>query len=339
MWDASPLSSEGERVVRDTEWSPCGSGARFEEMLFASLKGGIVRNPVQLTLGIAPKEEIIKAFQRTWTTLREEMELAIDSGEALKRMADLVLYDVPDGTRSTLSVKEEIEIGEDAGLFCTALIHTLNSLGARKAIMMTHTSYNRLRGAEGTHRFIKLIHDGLGPLTAYARANDVNLRFVGMGANYELNEYLEQVLPKPQPANFDAIFLTDYHEDYFLQEGKEYLPMIPEVDVCIRHTKMSMGGGWIPQRMLKSTFVYCQNGSLFSNWRYDELGVLAAVSLAAKLFHSGEGLSKVYGDVDEVKRRHQMRELRLFYKTVELSPKPRKLFIVGSPIGLYRVMA
>jgi hypothetical protein len=102
---------------------------------------------------------------------------------------------------------------------------------------------------------------------------------------------------------------------------------------------MTTGGGWIPERMLRSTFLYCQNGSLFSNWRYDELVALVALALVAKLFHSGEGLAKVYGDVDEVKRRHQMRELRLFHKTVQLSARPRKLFLVGSPIGVYTVMA
>ena len=52
---------------------------------------------------------------------------------------------------------------------------------------------------------------------------------------------------------------------------------------------------------------------------------------------SGEVLGKTYLDLDDMKRRYQLRELNLFQKTVRLRPNPRKLFVVGSPIGLYQI--
>lgn len=315
------------------------SEARWEELLFDTLSRGAVGSPALLRRGIAPREEIVKAFHRTWGALEEEMDLAIDSDEAARRMGDLIVYDIPDGTRSTLTVNEDVEIGQDAGLFCLALVHTLQCLGVRKAIMVTHTLYNRQRGPEATHRVLKVLSDGIGPMAAFARSAGVNIHLLGLAEDYELAERLRTAFPPHKAGNFDAYFLVDYRENYFLEEGKEKLASLPEVDVCVRHTKMTTGGGWIPGKMLKSAFLYCQNGSLFSNWRYDELATLATLSLAAKILHSGEGLTKVYGDVDEVKRRHQLRELKLFHRVLELSPKPRKLFLVGSPNGVYQVLA
>jgi len=89
--------------------------------------------------------------------------------------------------------------------------------------------------------------------------------------------------------------------------------------------------------MLRCSYVYCQNGTLFSNWTFDEYAALAAVSLLSRKLMSGEILTKAYLDIDDVKRRYQLRELNLFQKSVRLRPEPKKLFVVGSPIGLYQI--
>ena len=89
--------------------------------------------------------------------------------------------------------------------------------------------------------------------------------------------------------------------------------------------------------MLRSSYVYCQNGTLFSNWEPEEYAGLVAAALLSKKLMSGEVLSKSYLDIDDVKRRYQMRELNLFQKVVRLRPEPRKLFVVGSPVGLYQI--
>jgi len=55
--------------------------------------------------------------------------LGVDPDKALLGVRDLVMYDIPDGTRSTLSVPVEYDVEADAGLYCLALVHTLASLG------------------------------------------------------------------------------------------------------------------------------------------------------------------------------------------------------------------
>jgi hypothetical protein len=276
-------------------------------------------------------------FHDLWGRIEDHLELSLTSEEALKLFLNLVVYDMPDGTRSTLTVSPEIDVGADAGLYCVALIHTLRGLGARTCIIMTHTSYNRMRGREGMERILRIISKGARPLQGYVRRNALNVRWIGMRPGYELERQLTDSFPLRKDPSFEAFFLIDYAEEVFEEPTlREDLGRLPEVDVCIRHTKLNMSGGWIPGKLLRSTFVYCQNGTLFSNWKFDELVALSTVALLAKLFHTGEGLAKMYGDIDEVKRRYQLRELRLFNKQVKLRPQPRKLFIVGSPLGLYQ---
>jgi hypothetical protein len=55
--------------------------------------------------------------------------------------------------------------------------------------------------------------------------------------------------------------------------------------------------------------------------------------------HQGEGLSKTYASVDEMKARYRDREIKLRQKIIRLRPKPRKLFVLGSPVGLIQVYA
>jgi hypothetical protein len=55
--------------------------------------------------------------------------------------------------------------------------------------------------------------------------------------------------------------------------------------------------------------------------------------------HQGEGLSKTYSSVDEMKARYRDREIKLRQKIIRLRPNPRKLFVLGSPVGLIQVYA
>ena len=66
---------------------------------------------------------------------------------------------------------------------------------------------------------------------------------------------------------------------------------------------------------------------------------MVAVTYLAKLLNEGEALSKTYASIDEIKARYRDREIRLRQKIVRLTPKPRKLFVVGSPVGLIQVYA
>ncbi|TLZ61714.1 MAG: hypothetical protein E6K13_06645 [Methanobacteriota archaeon] len=287
---------------------------------------------------LATPEEIQETFRSIWERLATELTLDLRADDALASMRDLVVYDIPDGTRSTLTVPPMMDVDLDAGMYCLAVIHTLKSLGARKAVVMTHTAYNRARGAEDTRRFLKMIAKAVEPIAQYARRHRVKLQLVGQSTGYELENLIARTVPEFDNAPFEADFLVDYAEELFLtEESRKALARIPEIDVCVRHTKLQVSGGWIPTRMLKSSYVYSQNGTLFSNWSSDEYVALAAVALLSKKLMSGEILAKTYFDVDDVKRRYQLRELNLFQKTARLREDPRKLFVVGSPIGLYQV--
>ncbi len=301
------------------------------------------RGPEDLSRGLslAPPEALADAFRTIWDSLDAQLGLGIGGEDALECVADLVVYDIPDGTRSTLTVPPMMDVDLDAGMYCLALVHALRCLGARQAVLMTHTAYNRARGPEDTARFLKVVARAVEPVAQYARRHNVNVHLIGNAPGYELQELLSGKFAEPaasQEPPFRAHLLVDYAEEMFLTpEGREALASLPEVDVCVRHTKLQVSGGWIPTRMLRSSFVYSQNGTLFSNWEPEEYAALVAVALLSKKLMAGEVLTKAYLDIDDVKRRYQMRELNLFQQAVRLRPDPKKLFVLGSPVGLYQV--
>jgi len=287
---------------------------------------------------LSPPDDVRDTFRSIWERLATELELDVPADDALASLADLVVYDIPDGTRSTLTVPPMMDVDLDAGMFCLALIHTLKSLGARKAVMMTHTAYNRARGPQDTQRFLKVIAKAIEPVAQYSRRHRVKLRLFGQAPGYELEEAIERAIPDVDTGAFEVDFLVDYTEEMFLTpEGRDALARLPDIDVCVRHTKLQISGGWIPTKMLRSSYVYSQNGTLFSNWGPDEYVALVAVALLSKKLMSGEVLGKTYLDVDDVKKRYQLRELNLYQKTVRFRGDPKKLFVVGSPIGLYHI--
>src|SRR5438132_733109 len=157
---------------------------------------------------------------------------------------------------------------------------------------------------------------------------------------YQLEQEFNRAFPMPSHAKFDAHFLLDYEEEWFLSpDGRALLEALPPIDVVVRLTKLGISGGWIPTRMRKAAYVYSQNGTVHSNWNFNEYAAMVAVTYLAKLLNEGEALSKTYASIDEIKARYRDREIRLRQKIVRLTPKPRKLFVVGSPVGLIQVYA
>ncbi len=303
-----------------------------------------VRRPLPARSGgalqLATPEAIRDAFAVAWEGLSHSLALDVTPGRALDGLRELVLYDIPDGTRTTLSVPPTMDVETDAGMYCLALVHTLASLGAQRAVLLTHTIYNRERGPEDTKRFLEIMAKGVDPFRGYARRHKIAMRLAGMHEGYELGPLLSTAFPLPRDPKFDAHFLLEYEEEWFLTpEGRELLESLPNIDVVVRHTKLQVSGGWIPMRMRKSAYMYSQNGSLNSNWSYDEYAAMVAVAYAAKLLHTGEALSKKYVAIDEIKDRYQQRELQLRQRIVRLKDKPRKLFVIGSPVGLIQVYA
>lgn len=291
-------------------------------------------------LALPTPEAIREAFVTAWEGLSHSLHLGVGPSSALEGIRDLVLYDIPDGTRSTLSIPDTLDVETDAGLYCLNIVHTLASLGAAQAIILTHTVYNRERGPADTKRFLEIMAHGVEPFRGYARRHGIRMNLHGMHEGYELEPVLAEAFPAPAEPRFDAHFLLEYEEEWFLTpDGRALLEALPPVDVVVRHTKLQVSGGWIPLRMRKSAYMYSQNGSLNSNWSYDEYAAMVAVAYAAKLLQSGEALHKQYVSVDELKDRYRQRELQLQERVVTLKESPRKLFVIGSPVGLVRVYA
>lgn len=283
-------------------------------------------------------DDIRRSFLDLWPRLNGVLEKPVDPATALKDIGDLVIYEIPDGTRTTLTTTERIDVELDVGMWCLSFMHTLRSLGARKAVLMTHTAYNRQRGVAELERIMSVMERGIAPMADYCRANNINARVVGMNDDYELSESIRAAFPERRDSDFEAFFLIDYREEDFLEErGKELMSQLPEVDVVVRHTKLHVSGGWLPTKTLQSTLLYCQNGTVYTNWTFDEQVSLVGAALLAKYLNKGEMLVKTYPSVDDVKKRYQKRELSLSNRVVKVRGAPRKLYVMGSPWGLVQV--
>jgi len=329
----SPASPDGTRSASESEVQRA-----FEESFQRSLAEEPWKGAGLYGTYLSSPDDIRRSFLDLWPRLDGILERSIDPASALKDIGDLIVYEIPDGTRTTLSTNEKIDVELDAGMWCLSFIHTLRSLGAKKAVLMTHTSYNRQRGEGEMERIISVIERGIAPVADYCEKNDINARLVGLSDEYELSESLRAAFPERKGADFEVFFLIDYREECFLEEkGKELMSQLPDVDVVVRHTKMHISGGWLPTKTLRATYLYCQNGTVYTNWTFDEHVSLVGAALLAKYLNQGEMLVKTYPSVDDVKKRYQKRELSLSNRVVKVREAPRKLYVMGSPWGLVQL--
>src|SRR5256712_11818720 len=173
---AKPAPSEEPGLEPPVSIDADPVGHRLQEDLFQSLVESADytdgRTPLPARSGgalqLATPDAIRQAFSEQWNGLPPSPGLGADSDKAFQGVPDLVMYDIPDGTRSTLSVPVTGDVDADAGLYCLALVHTLASLGARTNVIMTHTVYNRDRGPEETRRFLDILLKGIDPFREYA---------------------------------------------------------------------------------------------------------------------------------------------------------------------------
>jgi len=276
-------------------------------------------------------------FYKIWDKIIQKIDLDIISDKNCKEIENLVIYDILDGSRSTLISKSKVDWDVELTLYTLNIIHTLRALSAKNCYIMIHTSYNRERGGKEFNQVLKKIALGAPLIKKYAIQNNIRCSCIGMQENYEYIHLLRDIMESTKNGHFHTYFLFDYNEKWILTRNAQILlNNMPDIDVYIRHTKFQPSGGWIPGKMSRSAFLYSQNGSIYSNWDSDELVTLLALSLLAKLLHKGEILNKTYITREEVDQRYRLRELELFNKVIELQANPKKLFMIGSPIGVYQ---
>lgn len=286
---------------------------------------------------LASESDIKKKFNQIWKTIIRKTELDIPISTALSEIKNMVLYDILDGNRSTIVSKTLGNNDVESGLFVINLIHTLKTLNARNCYIMIHTSYNRERGEKEFTYILRKISLCAPLIKEYAIQNSISCSCIGMEKNYELTSLLNDIVESTKNGDFHVYFLFDYNERWgTTKEAQHILNALPDIDVHIRHTKFQISGGWIPEKMSHSVFLYSQNGTTYSNWSSDELITLIALALLEKLIHKGEILHKIYTTQEEVFQRYELRELKLFNKVIHLREHPKKLFIMGSPIGVYQ---
>ena len=278
-------------------------------------------------------------FCDIWTSITKKVgDVKISVEDAQESVKELVLYDILDGSRTTLTSKPSIEPKDDIPLFSIALIHTLRVLGAKSCVIMLHTSYNRERGEKEFRRVLNIIKSGAEIIKQYSIEHGIRCNCLCMNKKHELIDLLKDIEQQTLDGTFNAYFLFDYNEEWSAtKEGYNILNTLPDINVHVRHTKFQPSGGWIPGKMKKSAFLYSQNGTAYSNWKSDELVALVAMALLAKKFNEREGLSKLYSSFEEIEQRYKKREIKLFQKTVQLKTNPKKLFLAGSPIGAYQI--
>jgi hypothetical protein len=280
---------------------------------------------------------IINHFQKIWKRIIRATKLDTSAKKALSLIKNLVIYDILDGNRSTLISNSIVSYEYESTFYTLNFLHILRTLGAKKCYIMIHTRYNRERGQNEVDCIFEKISAGAPLIKKFSIENNIRCFCIGMSRNYEYNDLLENLMDSTKNGNFKVYFLIDYNELWFLKkEAQNIFKDMPNVDVYIRHTKFQPSGGWIPDKMSHSVFLYSQNGTLYSNWKTEELVTLVALALIAKLFHSGELLKKRYRTKNEIKQRNELREIRLTNNVIYLRKKPNKLFILGSPIGIYQ---
>jgi hypothetical protein len=314
----------------------------YKQLVVEVIQGNLLheRNPaleLDYNCLFSSSKAIKNDFNRIWNKIIQKNNLDINIDKALSEIKNLVIYDIIDGSRSTLASKSIIDPRLEAVLYTLNFIHTLKALGAKKCIIMIHTSYNRKRGENDFKKILHAIKTGAPLIKKYAIENNIWCNCCVVNKNYELFDLLKDVTESTKKGDFCAYFLFDYNEEWAITpDGKEAITNLPNIDVVIRHTKFQISGGWIPEKLIHSVFLYSQNGSIYSNWNSDELVTLIALALLAKSLHAGELLQKTYISLDEINQRYECREKKLFNKVIKLREKSKKLFMMGSPIGVYQ---
>ncbi|MEE9593954.1 MAG: hypothetical protein V3V92_00995 [Candidatus Hydrothermarchaeales archaeon] len=262
-----------------------------------------------------------------------------------ENMAELVIYDMTDGTRTSTSLEGE-EAYFDGGLFVMRFIHSLKALGAKNSyINVIHEGHKDRANYRDIYAGMRRHVDAY---REYALKNDVKLRFLGKYdekidprdvGDYDLREDLRE-LEKVTANNAEhtAHFLVNYSSRWAAEEAGESYKSLPEANVILRHAKGYVNGDmWLYGKLNSNSFVYVQNGSSSVNWSDGQMAWLIALCLRSMLINKGTHLSKKYvaGESDVLRQRREV-ELSFTHKSFydeSKETKPKKRIVIFSSYG------
>jgi len=238
-----------------------------------------------------------------------------------KDLADLCVYDMTDGTRTSTNLKGS-DAYIDGGLFALRFTNVLRSLGAKNIYLnVIHTGHKkRVNYGDIYQAMLKLVDVYLN----YANTYDAKLKFLGNlderidsgDSKSGLAEILKGLEKRTAGNTGITIYILINFSTRWLAKHEEIYNNLPEVNVVVRHTKGYINGDMqIFGRMDNHSLVYAQNGSSSLNWSDRQIVSLAAICLKSYILNRGTHLTKIYvpGENEDVRKNREI-ELSLIHK-------------------------
>lgn len=264
--------------------------------------------------------------------------LKIDKRDIDKYSNLFVPYLYLDGHRTSCVGNNVIYQYKSGFDFFIRFADILKALGFKQLVTMVHTFRNlqvngRIEAVKTATK--ESVTSKLNHLT------NSNINFYGNLELYkeigfdDFYNFLKSYSINSDGNNFHHHILINYSEDWAIKNLTEFSGM-PNISSIIRFTKGHVSGGWIPEKMKKSTFIYSQIPSVSEFWS-DE-GILALILIVFKNWMIMKDFigQKLY-DQNEKEKIHQKRDNDLSFDKMKLalnSPKRNRIitFDVNGPI-------
>ncbi len=250
----------------------------------------------------------------------------------IKRYSNIfVPYLYLDGHRTSCIGDNVIDQYKSGFEFFIRFADILKVLGFKQLVTMVHTFRNlqvngRIEAVKtATKESVKLKFDNLTNSNINFYGNLELYKEIGFNDFYD---FLKSYSINSDSNNFHYHILINYSEDWAIENLSKFNRM-PNISSIIRFTKGHISGGWIPEKMKKSTFVYSQIPSVSEFWS-DE-GILALILIAFKNWMIMKDFigQKLY-DRNEKEKIHEKRDIALNFDKMQLSlqsPKQNRIIV------------
>ncbi|MBS3054511.1 MAG: hypothetical protein J4431_03175 [Candidatus Aenigmarchaeota archaeon] len=250
-----------------------------------------------------------------------------------KRMSELCVYELTDGTRTSTDLGGW-EAYFDGGMFVLRLFHIMSMLGAKNAYVLTTGEGHKKR--DNYSDIMQSLEKQVNVYSRYVKEHNVRLKFVANVPILARFTKFMRMLNKleNESAKNDGMtvyVLINYSADWAYRTGA--LKKLPNANVIIKHTKGQVNEGlWLPGKLHNNGFVYAQNGSSSRNWTDKQLVYFAALMLKSMIHHQGQQYQKSYKEGEKEYIR-DMREKKMVFVHKKLLPKPTKRVVIFSNLG------
>lgn len=218
-----------------------------------------------------------------------------------------------DGHRSSNAGISDSEKYNSGFKFFIRFGQIMQNLGFKQMVTMVHTSRNcDVKGRLDS--IIAAIQENFEQSNEFLNGAAFNLygdielyKKIGREDFYNFLNGINN--KKKKKSSFRHHILINYSEEWALSNLNK-LKKMPDISSVIRFTKGYVSGGWIPNKMRETTFIYSQIPSVSQYWTDDALTTLIYISLKNwSLMHKYIG-KKEYKN-DEKNLIHKERDIKL----------------------------